>query len=164
MKEFIEKHKSLVEILVKLSFFVVMLFVIFNFVIGITTQTSDSMAPNIKYHDHIIYSRINADYYLRDVVVYEYEGNIYIGRLVGVPNTLITVDDEGNLFQNDYLVYEDNIFLMDNSEEYTCVLGENQYFVLCDNRKYHTDSRNFGPIDKSQIIGVVIMDIRRFGL
>ena len=33
---------------------------------------------------------------------------------------------------------------------------DREYFVEGDNKKQSTDSRNFGPIDKSQLIGKVI--------
>ena len=99
------------------------------------------------------------------MVVYKYNGELYIGRLVGTPNNEIYVSQSGSVFQNNYLVYEDNIYTSDNSNsDYKVTLGENQYYVLCDNREFHTDSRDFGVIDKSQIVGVVILDVRRFGL
>ena len=163
-KEIIKKHSSIIELLVKISVFVVALITTFTYIIGITTQTSDSMSPNIKFHDNVIYSRINTDYYLRDVIVYEYNGETYLGRLVGVPGDTIFVNGNGNLYQNDHLVYEDNIFLFDTSDEYELTLGENEYFVICDNRSYHTDSREFGAINKAQIEGIVILDVRRFEL
>jgi len=165
MKEFIKKHPTLMELTVKIVVFLSMLFIIFGFVIGVTTQDSDSMSPNIKFHDVVLYSKINTDYTIRDVVVYKHDGELYIGRLVGTPNNSIYVSQSGSVFQNNYLVSETNIYSTDNSEvDYKVDLGENQYYVLCDNREYHTDSRDFGPIDRSQIVGVVILDVRRFGL
>ena len=165
MKEFIKKHPTLMELTVKIVVFLSMLFIIFGFVIGVTTQDSDSMSPNIKFHDVVLYSKINTDYTIRDVVVYKHDGELYIGRLVGTPNNSIYVSQSGSVFQNNYLVIETNIYSTDNSEvDYKVDLGENQYYVLCDNREYHTDSRDFGPIDRSQIVGVVILDVRRFGL
>ena len=165
MKEFIKKHPTLMELTVKIVVFLSMLFIIFGFVIGVTTQDSDSMSPNIKFHDVVLYSKINTDYTIRDVVVYKHDGELYIGRLVGTPNNSIYVSQSGSVFQNNYLVSETNIYSTDNSEvDYRVDLGEDQYYVLCDNREYHTDSRDFGPIDRSQIVGVVILDVRRFGL
>ena len=165
MKEFIKKHPTLMELTVKIVVFLSMLFIIFGFVIGVTTQDSDSMSPNIKFHDVVLYSKINTDYTIRDVVVYKHDGELYIGRLVGTPNNSIYVSQSGSVFQNNYLVSETNIYSTDNSEvDYRVDLGKNQYYVLCDNREYHTDSRDFGPIDRSQIVGVVILDVRRFGL
>lgn len=165
IKDFTKKHSTGVEIVAKLGVFLLMLIITFTFVIGVTTQDSDSMSPNIKFHDTIVYSRINSDFTLRDVVVYKYNGELYIGRLVGTPNNEIYVSQSGSVFQNNYLVYEDNIYTSDNSNsDYKVTLGENQYYVLCDNREFHTDSRDFGVIDKSQIVGVVILDVRRFGL
>jgi signal peptidase I len=42
-------------------------------------------------------------------------------------------------------------------------LGENQYFVMGDNRPNSYDSRRFGPIDQSAIVGRVIFRGWPFG-
>ena len=34
-------------------------------------------------------------------------------------------------------------------------LEENEYFVLGDNRAFSFDSRNWGPLDRERVIGVV---------
>lgn len=165
MKEFIKKHPALTELVVKITVFLLMLLITFGCIIGVATQDSDSMLPNIKFHDVVIYSKLNSDYTLRDVVVYEVNGELFIGRLVGTPNNSIYVTQSGSVFQNNYLMYEDYIYLTDHSDgEYKVDLGENQYYILCDNREYHTDSRDYGVIDRSQIKGIVIMDVRRFGI
>lgn len=37
---------------------------------------------------------------------------------------------------------------------------DREYFVEGDNKQQSTDSRNFGPIDKSEIVGKVIYIVR----
>ncbi len=36
------------------------------------------------------------------------------------------------------------------------VLGENEYFILGDNREHSTDSRHYGPVSRDKIIGYVM--------
>lgn len=43
--------------------------------------------------------------------------------------------------------------------EYSIILGKNQYFVMGDNRNNSIDSRFFGPISKQDILGKVIIHI-----
>ena len=103
MKEFIKKHPALTELVVKITVFLLMLLITFGYIIGVATQDSDSMLPNIKFHDVVIYSKLNSDYTLRDVVVYEVNGELFIGRLVGTPNNSIYVTQSGSVFHNNYL-------------------------------------------------------------
>ncbi len=160
-----KQNREWIEVIIKLSAFVLIGLIVFNFIIGVTTISSEYMEPNIKYHDNVLYSRMTSDYFLRDVVVYEYNGEVYVGRVVGMPGDTIAVDGNGNVFQNGHLVYEQNIFYTtDLQKDQFAELKEDEYYVLADNRPYQIDSRSFGAINKKQIKGVSIMVIRRFGI
>lgn len=164
-KEFLKKHLEIVFAIVKLIIFALIVFISFGCILGITTADSDYMQPGVKYHDNLIYSRIDHDYALRDVVIYEYEGKTYVGRIVGMPGDTISTNVNGNIFQNDFLVYEEDIrYTVDRSKEVTITLGDNQYFIICDNRSQNFDSRTFGAIEKKDIKGKVIMVWRRFNI
>jgi signal peptidase I len=86
-----------------------------------------------------------------------------IKRLIGLPGETLVFDQDGNLFIHDQVV--DQPFILDEGfKDRTCsnpyaigcqsiTLGEGSYFVLGDNRGFSTDSRVFGPILRSQLIG-----------
>lgn len=157
--------RDLLEILIKIAAFALIVFIVFNFVLGITTISSEYMEPNIKYHDNVLYSRFADTYALNDVIAYEYEGEIYVGRIVGMPGDTILIDNHGNLFQNGHLVYEQHVFYhTDLQKEMFAELKENEYYVLADNRPYQIDSRSFGVIQTDQIKGVSLIVLRRFGI
>lgn len=72
---------------------------------------------------------------LDDVVIVQYEGEQtirFVKRIVGLPRNVI-------LWQNQSIV-----------------LGSDEYFVAGDNRDHSIDSRTYGPIKKSQILGLVL--------
>lgn len=162
-KEFIKKHKEIFLALAKAFIFALAIFLSFGVILGIKTSDSDYMSPGIKYHDNVVYSRFDKDYMLRDVLTYEHDGQIYFGRLVGMPGDTITTNASGNVFQNGHLVYEENVkYTSKRSMEVEITLSENEYFVICDDRSQNFDSRNFGPISSDKIKGKVIIILRRF--
>ena len=99
-----------------------------------------------------------------DVVVFPYgedEDTFYIKRIIGMPGETVYIDEEGTIYINDEPLegdkYGREVIAEDKrgiaSEEIT--LGEDEYFVLGDNRNNSRDSRvsDVGNIHKKDIIG-----------
>lgn len=99
-----------------------------------------------------------------DVVVFPYgddEDTFYIKRIIGMPGETVYIDEEGTIYINDEPLegdkYGREVIAEDKrgiaSEEIT--LGEDEYFVLGDNRNNSRDSRvsDVGNIHKRDIIG-----------
>lgn len=99
-----------------------------------------------------------------DVVVFPYEeeeDTFYIKRIIGLPGETVYIDEEGTIYINDEPLdgdkYGRETIAEDKrgvaSEEVT--LGDDEYFVLGDNRNNSRDSRfeDVGNIHKDQIIG-----------
>ena len=162
-KEFIKKHNELSLALFKLIIFGLALFISFGVILGIKTMNADYMRPGLKYRDNVVYYKFEKNYILRDMVVYEYNGEIYFGRVVGMPGEKIKTNENGNIYQNDNLVYEENInYTSKRSMEVEVTLGDNEYFILCDDRSQNFDSRQLGAITKDKFKGKVIMILRRY--
>lgn len=165
MKKFVKKHPELVAFIVKLVCFVLVLFLVFGVIFGVTTVTSEGMEPNISFHSTLVYSRFSDDIFLKEVVVYKMSGKEYVGRVVGVPGDQIKITEEGYLYQNGHLIYESNVYInADLSVASEATLGPNEYFVLGDNRKIIEDSRTFGAISKDNISGTVVLVMDRFNI
>ena len=89
-----------------------------------------------------------------------YEGDkplIIIKRIIGLPNESISIKNDityidGKQLNEPYAYYSsistDNLFI---------TLGEEEYFVMGDNRLHSTDSRILGAIPKDSIIHKVII-------
>ena len=75
-----------------------------------------------------------------------------IKRVIGLPNEKIVYRDN-NLYINGELYKED--YVLGNTTDYEVETGEDEYFVLGDNREVSKDSRILGNFKKKDIIGKV---------
>ena len=75
-----------------------------------------------------------------------------IKRVIGLPNEKIVYRDN-NLYINGEL-YKEN-YVLGNTTDYEVETGEDEYFVLGDNREVSKDSRILGNFKKKDIIGKV---------
>lgn len=123
-----------------------------------------SMEPNFYERDYLIIDEIT--YRFRkpergEIIVFLSPVNRdhYLKRLIGLPGERIRVENNKVIVYN--VEYPEGVVVEENylgestpgSSNYT--LGDNQYFVMGDNRDASFDSRRFGPIDDNAIIGRV---------
>ena len=124
-----------------------------------------SMLPTLHDGDRFILNRLS---YFRhapqrgDVVVVKDPGhNDYaVKRIVGMPSETVyfkrgEVMVNGKRLFEPYLVQGTQTFLPDTREKLIMV-GKDQYFVLGDNRGNSEDSRYYGAVNKSQIVGAIV--------
>lgn len=94
-----------------------------------------------------------------DIVVFKYEQTYLIKRVVGLPGDTVAVV-KGVLYVNNikydesYLSEECITRFMDSS--FMVTVGEDEYFVMGDNRDNSRDSRSFGCVPRDTITGVAI--------
>ena len=96
-----------------------------------------------------------------DVIIFELKdqpGVHYIKRVIGLPGETVQVIDgyvyiNGEKLESD--VYGKEVMECAYMAEYPVTLGEDEFFVLGDNRNNSRDSRAYevGPVNKSQIVG-----------
>lgn len=132
------------------------------FVISHTKVPTGSMSPTIKAGDHLIVNRL--PYYYRDpvrgeMIVFEYDTDHLIKRVIGVPGDCVTIQDDEvyingePLDESAYLKDEMKTYLFAGSEViFPYIVPDGYYFVMGDNRINSKDSRVFGPIPRSSII------------
>ncbi len=140
---------------------------------GISIVSGNSMRPAFWAGDVVIYRRRNLDQLSSgDVVILQSwldKGKNYVKRVNAVPGDIISVDDKGYLEKNGEAVKEPEVLhgyqQTDSEIHYPYRLAENEYFCMGDNRPVSLDSRTFGPVSKSQMLGKVVAVVRfRAGL
>lgn len=99
-----------------------------------------------------------------DIVIVSTDSKVIIKRIIGLPGETIKCEDGIVYINNEPIVEDYATGTTDDFDE--CTLGENEYFVMGDNREHSKDSRIIGPISKDQIIAkhlFVITSINKFG-
>lgn len=124
-------------------------------------QNSHSMEPTLYDGDYLFTRRINPTNLQRgDVIVFynpQRPQEMQAKRLVGLPGETIEIKDT-QLYVNDVAleeVYKHKEFLPEELFG-PLLLGEEEYFVLGDNRPASQDSRYFGPVPNDMILGKVL--------
>ena len=129
-----------------------------------------SMEPNFHDHEYLIIDEISYRFnepVRGQVVVFRYPKNpqeYFIKRIIGLPGEDIQIKDGQVFIYNDaypsgWLLKES--YLPEGLQTYDTndlkiTIGENEYFVLGDNRHASKDSRSFGPVNRSFITGKVL--------
>jgi len=166
------KDKNQVSILsfIRDIFIVIVLVLLVNQFVMIRTYVSGpSMRPTLEHSDNIIVNRLIYKFEAPerfDIISFKYinrAGNTqetiyYVKRIIGLPGETIQINDAGEIFINGELLEEDfgaETIINAGRAISPITLGDDEYFVLGDNRNHSEDSRkeHVGNIHYSQIVG-----------
>ena len=166
--------KSVLDFLVFILIVVVVCFLFLHFVAVRSVVDGNSMYPTLYDGDNLIVEKVS--YYFHaperfDIIVFElseenfqylgqkYQKDVhYVKRIIGLPGETIQIKD-GFVYINGEKLETDTYGneIIDASRtglaDEPFVLGENEYFVMGDNRNLSQDSRNIGPVKKKQFLG-----------
>lgn len=138
---------------------------IYLFVAQFHKVSGNSMVPTFHSGDYLITEKVS--YRFRDpkageIIVLKNprdESQDFIKRIIAVPGNSIQISNN-NVYVNDQLLKEDYLppgtltragaFMTEGS---VLKISEDQYYVIGDNREHSSDSREWGPVTKKEIIG-----------
>ncbi len=163
------KKKILKELLstgLYLLFVLLLTWLLITFVIQRTEVEGSSMEGTLSHGDNLFVDKISYRFNEPerfDIIVFPFqyqEDTYYIKRIIGLPGETIQIDEKGNIYIDGEILQESygrEVIKPDNlgraAEPVT--LGEDEYFVMGDNRNNSSDSRTelVGNIHRDDIIG-----------
>lgn len=150
----------------KIFIFVALLAVTFFFIFGICRINDNMMNPSFKDGDLAVYYRLQKEFRPSDVVVLEKNGKTQVRRIIAVAGDTVNLTEAG-LEINGYLQQEKDIYTetlpYKDGITFPITVGQDEYFVLGDDRISAEDSRMYGIVKKQEIKGTVITLLRRRG-
>ncbi|WAW14131.1 signal peptidase I [Peptostreptococcus equinus] len=156
--------QAIIKLLIKIFIVVFLVVGMFTFIFGLYRVNDIDMEPAVIPGDLALFYRLDKNCIPTDVVVIEYKGAKTCSRVVAVEGDYVDINEKG-LYINGNKVYEPKIYsetlAVKKGIKYPLRVGENEIFILGDNRKNSVDSRLYGPVEKSTIYGKLISLFRR---
>lgn len=162
--------KEVLDITIYLFIVLVATYLVVRFVGQRTEVDGESMETTLQHGDQLLVDKISYRFKEPerfDIIVFPYAGaedTLYIKRIIGLPGETVQIAADGTIYitkdgKTEALKenYGREIIRWDTRgvAEEPVVLGEDEYFVMGDNRNYSKDSRNatVGNIKREDIIG-----------
>ena len=155
--------KELLSMLIYIGVVLGVTFLIITFVGQRTHVSGESMENTLDNGDQLIVDKITyrfQDPERFDIIVFPFhykENTYYIKRIIGLPGETVQIAD-GTIYINGEVLEESygrEVMQDPGIAAEPITLGENEYFVLGDNRNQSSDSRDpsVGLIHRDEIIG-----------
>lgn len=162
--------KELIEYVIWLGSVWVVVQLIISFVGVFSVVDGDSMQPTLYDKEYLWVDKLTyqfSDPERFDVVIfpiyYHGEDTHFVKRIIGLPGETVYIDENGVIYINGEVLPD--TYGKEVIAEYTrhraaepIVLGEDEYFVLGDNRNHSSDSRfeSVGNITRDRLMGRVV--------
>lgn len=153
-------------------------YLVIHFVGQRTQVQGESMEPKLSTEDNLIVDKISYRFHdpeRFDIIVFPFQyekDTFFIKRIIGLPGETVQIDEEGNILIDGEILeesYGKEVIINPGRAYEPVALGEDEYFVMGDNRNNSTDSRDpsVGNIKREDIIGrawLRIWPFDKFGL
>ena len=173
----VDMKKEILSWVFYIAFVLVLTWVIITFVGQRTRVDGRSMMNTLHDGDNLIVEKLSyrfSDPKRFDIIVFPPTGKkeYYIKRIIGLPGETVQIDENGNIYINGELLKENygaETIQNPGRAANPITLGDDEYFVMGDNRHNSKDSRSeeVGNVKRSQIIGrawLRIWPLNKFGL
>ena len=153
-----------------------LVYLVIHFVGQRTQVQGDSMEPTLSTEDNLIVDKISYRFHepeRYDIIVFPFLGKeetFYIKRIIGLPGETVEIIENGIFIDGERIEeeYETSEISDVGIAAEKIELGENEYFVLGDDRENSVDSRSedVGNVERKDIYGkawFVVSPIKHIG-
>ncbi len=155
---------SFFEIFETVVIAVAVVFLVRAFVTQPFLVSGSSMEPSFENGNYLLVDELT--YRFREpergeVIVFESPtdgSSYYIKRIIGLPGEKLVIENGRVEIYNDgvaTVLDENYISIPAGKNDLEVELGEGEYFMMGDNRDFSFDSRNWGALSSSNIVGLV---------
>jgi signal peptidase I len=151
----------------KLVLVISIIWLVFSQFFALTQVSGNDMYPRIMDGDLVMAYRLERSYAQDDVVLFNKSGYKYVGRIVAQGGDVVDLTEDGSLVVNGSVQEEEIFYITEPAPGaiiYPYTVPEDSYFILCDYRTIGVDSRYFGAVSRSDLIGKVFSVLRSRGV
>ncbi len=160
------KRSHLVREIIETVALTILIFLVIRFVIQSYHVEGPSMQPGLNTDEYVVVNKVTYLFHAPergDVIVFHYPYSgpnkpvpDYIKRVIGLPGDTIRTDFT-HIWVNGVELKEPYIKKASNPQGQQWTVPPNDYFVLGDNREVSDDSRYWGFVPKSFIVGQAVL-------
>ena len=164
--------KELLMLIIYIGIVILICYCIITFVGQRTTVHGNSMNPTLENGDNLWIDKFSykvGDPKRFDIIVFPYRDSdvYYIKRVIGLPGETVQIAPDGSIIVDGNILkesYGKEVIRDSGTASDPITLGEDEYFVLGDNRNDSRDSRwpDVGNIHKSKIVGKAVLRLTPF--
>lgn len=125
--------QDIVQLLLKIAFIILVVFLIFTFLYGIVRVNDVSMKPAIKDGDMVLYYRLDKRFISGDVAVFEDDGRTTCGRVVAVAGDTVDITKNALKINGAEQISQDiyfNTTRFKNGVDFRLRLGKGRFLCL----------------------------------
>ena len=156
------KRSHLAREIIETLALTLIIFLVIHFTIQNYMVDGTSMQPSLKNSQFVLVNKLAYLFHAPergDVIVFHWPSDTtkdLIKRVIGLPgDTIVTTGETVQV--NGVVLKEPYISMPANPRGQTWVVPPNDYFVLGDNRPVSDDSRDWGYVPRSYIIGKAVL-------
>jgi len=152
-------RRTAIRLTLKILIYPLIAYLVLTLVIGVYQIHDNDMFPSLRDGDLVITYKLVEGYFTGDVVIYEAEGKIHVGRICAVPGDEVYIMEDGYYELNGSIPHEDIYYPTRSGKglTYPYTVQEGEVFILGDMRLQATDSRALGAISIEQLKGKVVL-------
>lgn len=133
------------------------------FVVQPFMVSGEAMSPTYPSGEYLLINHLAKSFNRGDVIVFQYPrdpSQYFIKRIIGLPGDTLSIENGAVIINGEPLV--ETYISEETPGDIKITLGLDEYFVMGDNRDASSDSRVWGPIKRTAIIGKVLYDVANF--